>query len=54
LRCAYCEHEMVPACWGRASLRRCFPNEELAKGLPDDLIVFPDEAAAHAAGFATV
>lgn len=51
LRCAYCEHELVPACWGRTSQRRCLPNDELTRGLPDDLIVFPDEAAAQAAGY---
>lgn len=51
LRCHYCEHEQVPDLVGRTSTRKYEPNRMRWEALPDDLVLFVDEAAAVAAGF---
>jgi aspartate carbamoyltransferase catalytic subunit len=49
-RCLYCEHESVPGFVGRQSSRRYEPNHVRWESLPDDLMLFADEASAVAAG----
>lgn len=51
LRCVYCEHESVPGFVGRAGSRKYEPNHMRWDTLPDDIVLFPDEPAAMAAGF---
>jgi aspartate carbamoyltransferase catalytic subunit len=50
-RCQYCEHESVPEFVGRSSTRKYEPNRMRWETLPDDIMLFPDEASAVAAGF---
>ncbi len=51
LRCAYCEHEFVPGVMARTSTKKFMPNALDHDPPPADLVLFPDEAAALAAGF---
>jgi aspartate carbamoyltransferase catalytic subunit len=51
LRCVYCEHETVPGFVGRASTKKYEANRMRWETLPDDILLFPDEPAALAAGF---
>jgi aspartate carbamoyltransferase catalytic subunit len=51
LRCVYCEHETVPGFVGRSSTKKYEPNRMRWETLPDDILLFPDEPAAIAAGF---
>lgn len=51
LRCMYCEHEMVPACIARTSTRKFQACPKDFKPLPDDMLLFADEAAAIKAGY---
>jgi len=52
LRCAYCEHESVPAYVARASTHKYEPNtKHWEPPLFDDIMFFTDEAAAQAASF---
>lgn len=50
-RCQYCEHESVPEFVGRSSTRKYEPNRMRWETLPEDIMLFPDEASAVAAGF---
>jgi aspartate carbamoyltransferase catalytic subunit len=52
LRCTYCDHELTPAWIGHLSTQTCTPNSHLPQPPAADSLVFPDEAAARAAGFA--
>jgi aspartate carbamoyltransferase catalytic subunit len=49
-RCIYCEHEQVPQFVGRTSTRKYEPNRMRWESIPEGLVLFPDEAAAQAAG----
>lgn len=51
LRCVYCEHELVPEFAGRTNSKRYYPNQNRREALPDDLVLFRDEAAAQEAGY---
>lgn len=51
LRCVYCEHESIPGFVGRSATRKYEPNRMRWETLPDDIVLFPDEPAAIAAGF---
>ncbi|HLJ10693.1 MAG TPA: hypothetical protein VKU82_05870 [Planctomycetaceae bacterium] len=51
LRCIYCEHESVPEFVGRTGTKKYEPNRMRWETLPDDVVLFSDEAAAVAAGF---
>jgi aspartate carbamoyltransferase catalytic subunit len=51
LRCVYCEHESVPEFVGRTSTKKYEPNRMRWNGIPDDIVLFPDEASAIASGF---
>ena len=51
LRCVYCEHESVPEIVGRTSTKKYEPNRMRWDSLPDDVVLFPDEASAIAAGY---
>lgn len=50
-RCQYCEHESVPEFVGRATTKKYEPNHMRWHMLPDDIVLFSDEAAAIAAGY---
>jgi hypothetical protein len=50
LRCVYCEHEAVPGFVGRTSTRKYEPNRMRWESLPEDILLFADEAQAIAAG----
>jgi aspartate carbamoyltransferase catalytic subunit len=50
-RCQYCEHESVPEFVGRSSTKKYEPNRMRWETLPDDLILFANEAAAIEGGF---
>jgi aspartate carbamoyltransferase catalytic subunit len=51
LRCVYCEHETVPELVGRTSTKKYEPNRMRWESLPDDIMLFPDEPSAIAAGY---
>ena len=51
LRCVYCEHELVPEFVGRTASKKYEPNRKRWDTVPDDIVLFPDETAANAAGF---
>ena len=51
LRCVYCEHESIPEFVGRTSTKKYEPNRMRWATVPDDIVLFPDEPAAIAAGF---
>ncbi|HEY2251803.1 MAG TPA: hypothetical protein VGH74_12110, partial [Planctomycetaceae bacterium] len=51
LRCVYCEHETIPEFVGRSGTRKYEPNRMRWESIPDDIVLFPDEPAAIAAGF---
>jgi hypothetical protein len=51
LRCVYCEHERVPEVVGRTGTKKYEPNRMRWETLPEDIVLFPDEATALAAGF---
>jgi hypothetical protein len=51
LRCVYCEHETVPGFVGRTGTKKYEPNRMRWETLPEDIVLFPDEPAAVAAGF---
>ncbi|MCH8005870.1 MAG: hypothetical protein IH888_06520 [Planctomycetes bacterium] len=52
LRCLYCDHETTPQCVGRISTKRYDTDLSRWTRIPlEDLIMFADRNAAHAAGF---
>lgn len=50
-RCVYCEHESVPEFVGRTGTKKYEPNRMRWESVPDDIVLFPDEPSAIAAGF---
>jgi aspartate carbamoyltransferase catalytic subunit len=50
LRCVYCEHESIPEFVGRTSTKKYEPNRMRWETVPDDILLFPDEPSAIAAG----
>ncbi|MBI3865605.1 MAG: hypothetical protein HY290_27345 [Planctomycetia bacterium] len=50
-RCVYCEHESIPEFVGRTSTKKYEPNRMRWDTVPDDIVLFHDEATAIAAGF---
>lgn len=51
LRCVYCEHESIPEYVGRSGTKKYEPNRMRWETIPDDIVLFPDEPTAIAAGF---
>lgn len=51
LRCVYCEHETIPEFVGRTGTKKYEPNRMRWEAVPDDIVLFPDEPSAIAAGF---
>ena len=51
LRCDYCEHEQVPEFVGRSSTKKFELNRMRWDSVPEDIVLFADEASAIAAGF---
>lgn len=49
-RCVYCEHESVPQYVSRIATKKYEPNHMRWETIPDDLLLFSDEAAAQSAG----
>ena len=50
-RCVYCEHESVPEFVGRTSTKKYEANRMRWESVPDDIMLFPDEPTAIAAGY---
>jgi hypothetical protein len=50
-RCVYCEHEIVPEFVGRSSTKKYEPNHMRWETVPEDIMLFQDEASAIAAAF---
>lgn len=51
VRCTYCEHEQIPQFVGRLSTKKYEPNHMRWETIPEDILLFPDEPSAIAAGY---